>query len=163
MIRIVRSNRSACVFMRRRPAPATGRRARWPGLVAQRRPALLQEAEGGVERLEGAAEQIPLQLALALEDRVHRLLQSRSRSVPGISGIASDRRGDRRLGPGSGSGAGSGAGGAGAARLRCGSHSSQRGRYQFQSPSSFIVAGSSTARTIVASTGRRPRGRRPSS
>ena len=28
---------------------------------------------------------------------------------------------------------------------RCGSHSSQRGRYQFQSPSSFIVAGSSTA------------------
>src|SRR5689334_21791386 len=32
-----------------------------------------------------------------------------------------------------------------------GSHSSQRGRYQFQSPSSFIDAGSSTARTIVAS------------
>ena len=32
-----------------------------------------------------------------------------------------------------------------------GSHSSQLGRYQFQSPSSFIVAGSSTARTIVAS------------
>ena len=32
-----------------------------------------------------------------------------------------------------------------------GSHSSQRGRYQFQSPRSFIAAGSSTARTIVAS------------
>ena len=32
-----------------------------------------------------------------------------------------------------------------------GSHSSHRGRYQFQSPSSFIVAGRSTARTIVAS------------
>src|SRR4051812_29057732 len=33
-----------------------------------------------------------------------------------------------------------------------GSHSSQRGRYQFQSPSSFIVAGSNTTRTTVAST-----------
>ena len=33
----------------------------------------------------------------------------------------------------------------------CGSHSSHLGRYQFQSPSSFIVAGRSTARTIVAS------------
>src|SRR5919204_177922 len=32
-----------------------------------------------------------------------------------------------------------------------GSHSSHRGRYQFRSPSSFIVAGSSTPRTIVAS------------
>src|SRR5262245_12154254 len=32
-----------------------------------------------------------------------------------------------------------------------GSHSNQLGRYQFQSPSSFIVAGSSTARTTVAS------------
>src|SRR5204862_2871453 len=32
-----------------------------------------------------------------------------------------------------------------------GSHSSQRGRYQFQSPSSFIAAGSSTPRTRVAS------------
>jgi hypothetical protein len=31
-----------------------------------------------------------------------------------------------------------------------GSHSSHRGRYQFHSPS-FIVAGSSTPRTIVAS------------
>ena len=39
---------------------------------------------------------------------------------------------------------------AGASSL--GSHSSHRGRYQFQSPSSFIVAGSSTARTTVAST-----------
>jgi hypothetical protein len=34
---------------------------------------------------------------------------------------------------------------------RLGSQLSQRGRYQFQSPSSFIVAGSRTARTIVAS------------
>ena len=34
---------------------------------------------------------------------------------------------------------------------RCGSHSSQVGRYQFQSPSSFIAAGRRTARTIVAS------------
>ena len=34
---------------------------------------------------------------------------------------------------------------------RRGSQSSQLGRYQFQSPSSFIVDGSSTARTIVAS------------
>ena len=34
---------------------------------------------------------------------------------------------------------------------KCGSHSSQGGRYQFRSPSSFIVAGSSTPRTIVAS------------
>src|SRR5215218_10520108 len=33
----------------------------------------------------------------------------------------------------------------------CGSHDSLFGRYQFQSPSSFIVAGSSTARTSVAS------------
>ena len=33
---------------------------------------------------------------------------------------------------------------------RRGSHSSQLGRYQFQSPSSFIDAGSSTARTTVA-------------
>ena len=32
-----------------------------------------------------------------------------------------------------------------------GSHSSQRGRYQLRSPSSFIVAGRSTARTSVAS------------
>jgi hypothetical protein len=32
-----------------------------------------------------------------------------------------------------------------------GSHSSQRGRYQFQSPSSFIAAGSSTPRISVAS------------
>src|SRR6185503_15802282 len=32
-----------------------------------------------------------------------------------------------------------------------GSHSSQRGRYQFQSPRSVIEAGSSTARTSVAS------------
>ena len=33
------------------------------------------------------------------------------------------------------------------------SHCSQRGRYQFQSPGSFIVAGSSTARTSVATIG----------
>src|SRR5436305_4332006 len=33
-----------------------------------------------------------------------------------------------------------------------GSHSNLRGRYQFQLPSSFIVAGSRTARTTVAST-----------
>src|SRR5215213_5546122 len=32
-----------------------------------------------------------------------------------------------------------------------GSHWSHRGRYQFQSPSNFIDAGRSTARTIVAS------------
>ena len=32
-----------------------------------------------------------------------------------------------------------------------GSHSSHAGRYQFRSPSSFIVAGSRTPRTIVAS------------
>src|SRR5947208_1539092 len=32
-----------------------------------------------------------------------------------------------------------------------GSHSSDRGRYQFHLPSSFIDAGSRTARTIVAS------------
>src|SRR5207244_3720162 len=32
-----------------------------------------------------------------------------------------------------------------------GSHSSQLGRYQFRSPSSFIVEGTSTARTSVAS------------
>src|SRR6516225_6421361 len=32
-----------------------------------------------------------------------------------------------------------------------GSHWSHLGRYQFQSPSSFIVAGSSTARMMVAS------------
>ena len=32
-----------------------------------------------------------------------------------------------------------------------GSHSSHRGRYQFRSPSIFIVAGSSTPRTMVAS------------
>src|SRR5215211_2663416 len=32
-----------------------------------------------------------------------------------------------------------------------GSHSSHHGRYQFRSPSSFIVAGSSTPRTRVAS------------
>ena len=37
------------------------------------------------------------------------------------------------------------------AALERGSHSSQRGRYQFQSPSNFIVAGSSTPRMIVAS------------
>ena len=36
-------------------------------------------------------------------------------------------------------------------RSNRGSHSSQRGRYQFHSPSSFITAGSSTARTMVAS------------
>ena len=34
---------------------------------------------------------------------------------------------------------------------KCGSHSSHFGRYQFQSPSSFIDAGRSTARTMVAS------------
>jgi hypothetical protein len=34
---------------------------------------------------------------------------------------------------------------------RRGSQSSQRGRYQFQRPSSFIAAGSTTTRTIVAS------------
>ena len=39
----------------------------------------------------------------------------------------------------------------GSPKSSCGSHSSHLGRYQFQSPSSFIVAGSSTARTIVAS------------
>src|SRR4029077_20499107 len=33
----------------------------------------------------------------------------------------------------------------------CGIHSSQRGRYQFQSPSNVIEAGSNTARTRVAS------------
>ena len=33
----------------------------------------------------------------------------------------------------------------------CGSHSSQRGRYQLRGPSSFIVAGSRHARTRVAS------------
>ena len=35
--------------------------------------------------------------------------------------------------------------------LELGSHCIHLGRYQFQSPRSFIVAGSSTARTIVAS------------
>src|SRR5262249_26966108 len=35
--------------------------------------------------------------------------------------------------------------------LSAGSHPSQRGRYQFQSPSRFIVAGSRTPRTSVAS------------
>ena len=39
----------------------------------------------------------------------------------------------------------------GASWLTSGSHSSHCGRYQFQSPSSFIAAGSRTARTIVAS------------
>ena len=34
-----------------------------------------------------------------------------------------------------------------------GSHSSHLGRYQFQSPSSFIDAGSSTARTMYATKG----------
>ena len=34
---------------------------------------------------------------------------------------------------------------------RSGSHSSQRGRYQFHLPSSFIVAGSRTPRITVAS------------
>src|SRR3954463_9590425 len=34
----------------------------------------------------------------------------------------------------------------------CGNHSSQLGRYQFHFPSSFMVAGSNTARTTVAST-----------
>ncbi len=34
----------------------------------------------------------------------------------------------------------------------CGSHSSQAGRYQLRSPSSCIAAGTSTERTIVAST-----------
>ena len=53
-----------------------------------------------------------------------------------------------------------------------GSQANQEGRYQFQSPSSFIVAGSNTARTIVASiiilgsnespiTSAQPRERRP--
>ena len=44
--------------------------------------------------------------------------------------------------------AGAGAGASGDTR---GSHSSHFGRYQFQSPRSFIVAGSSTPRMIVAS------------
>ena len=39
----------------------------------------------------------------------------------------------------------------GASEAICGSQLSHDGRYQFQSPRSFIVAGSSTARTIVAS------------
>src|SRR5262249_59411688 len=50
---------------------------------------------------------------------------------------------------------GGGGGGAwGVGSVGCaswGSQPSQSGRYQFQSPSSFIVAGKSTARTIVAS------------
>ena len=49
---------------------------------------------------------------------------------------------------GAASGAGSSAGPSGD---RVGSHSSHVGRYQFHSPSSFIAAGSSTARMIVAS------------
>ena len=39
-------------------------------------------------------------------------------------------------------------GGGGVYEEICGSHSSQRGRYQFQRPSRFIVAGSRHARTI---------------
>jgi hypothetical protein len=48
----------------------------------------------------------------------------------------------------SASSVGSGAGSCGSFR---GSHSSHVGRYQFHAPSSFMVAGRSTARTIVAS------------
>src|SRR5436305_14323377 len=51
---------------------------------------------------------------------------------------------------GSGCGGRTGAG-AGASGDTRGSHSSHLGRYQFQSPRSFIVAGSSTPRMIVAS------------
>jgi hypothetical protein len=43
-----------------------------------------------------------------------------------------------------------GAGGGASGDTR-GSHSSHFGRYQFQSPRSFIVAGSKTPRMIVAS------------
>ena len=55
-------------------------------------------------------------------------------------------------------GCGASAGGSGSStcgsRLICGSQASHFGRYQFQSPRSFIVAGSRTARTIVASADR---------
>ena len=49
--------------------------------------------------------------------------------------------------------------GLGVFRIEASSHSSQLGRYQFQSPSSFIDAGRSTARTMVASSKTKPRAR----
>src|ERR671935_523001 len=65
-------------------------------------------------------------------------------------------RGNPRPGPSEKDYAETGAGGAsgaadGSPGSKRGSQPSHRGRYQFRSPSSFIVAGSSTPRTIVAS------------
>ncbi len=65
--------------------------------------------------------------------------------IPGPPTRAGDPKGSRRSGAAGISGAGSDAGSS------RGSHWSHEGRYQFHSPSSFIVAGRSTARTIVAS------------
>ncbi len=56
-----------------------------------------------------------------------------------------------RVAPGRARAHGTGAAGEPSSAGPRGSHSSQRGRYQFHSPSSFIAAGSSTPRTSVAS------------
>lgn len=62
-----------------------------------------------------------------------------------------DRRPFRQAYAGVGFGFGLTSGSGSFGRRRCGSHSSHVGRYQFQSPSTFMLAGSSTPRMIVAS------------
>ena len=92
---------------------------------------------------------------------IEKLRSSTARTGPKL--LASDarprsapsdrhRRGLRRLARLLGFGrVGGGGGRSGVSEPIRGSHSSQLGRYQFQSPSTFIDAGSSTPRTIVAS------------
>ena len=67
-------------------------------------------------------------------------------------GGAGDRRAPHRLlGAAALAGLSGAASGARPSMLTLGSHSSQRGRYQFQSPSSSMAAGTRIVRTIVAS------------
>ena len=73
-----------------------------------------------------------------------------ARLRPLVRPPAAARGPGRRALPGCGAGATEGAAGA-PSMLRCGSHSSQLGRYQFQRPSSFMLAGTRIVRMSVAS------------
>ena len=78
--------------------------------------------------------------------------RSESPGLAAVRGRGSDVESERFYAvTGSGRGSTAGAGRSSASCSSRGSHSSHLGRYQFQSPRSFIADGSSTARTIVAS------------
>src|SRR4051794_29834464 len=136
-----------------------GRPAREPGvdrLRARERDRLPHVHRVGARPVRRAVLQLPARANA--ERAARRAAHPAEGRVPELTPTGLRRDGVASAGPAStktvyaASGAGATSGGFSAVSLAGpGSHSSQLGRYQFRSPSSFIVAGRSTARTIVAS------------